>query len=1121
MKFTEHYKLGSVEIGQPLLPLEDSRRFLTIDRQLLGLFEVFGNGVITGWNVTSGSGLSVNISTGRGHVNYFAAETTIARTLTELTPSTVNYVYAQTIEETRFSRNVLFFADTTLLNSGEQILLAKVTTDADGVTEIDSTVRNDISFIETIKTLINQHRHRGGDDNPSKIDLQTEVSGQLPGYRIDGLDASKIISGRIDPARIPTLEHSDLLNSGILTHAQLDSFVRSLSNPNTRLMGELASTNLLQAYLALKHIWNVIDDYTFNMLVMIPGITPDSFSDLAHTTALFDRSQHSIQGIPSLAGELLTTSWLSATDFRTNVANVNIDIKSEDTDYFQIVRPLTESIVEGFDNVFANGTTIPNWTVESIASNSNTTFKSDSSKKVDGAYSAELEVDQSMRLQTTRQFATPQDWTAFNEIEVSIDTRSASHGQIRLQILKGTGSQQTEVADFLILDTNEITSGFRNVIFDVVSVERNAITAIRIYTDTSLGWDLSNFTVNIDAIKLNNNLFFKESGSIRFRFETPQRSKWAAISWDADINDGTIQARARSAPNFALMDGTSSVTFGPYFSSSGGDPQISDNTNVEIELALTSNADKTSSPTVNSITLSFITSSTSAGLTIETTRDFLRATKMENTTVETVDVPTDDGQVVIDGRVDVGDVPYGNIRSVQQVDRFNTPVVGITGNDLPLSPIQASTTEFVLRQPSLEGVSTVIRRQDKSYLITDTLNDRVLLLDRNGNIVKGLASNNARNLSDAGLYPLTALYNRDDKILYVTWTSNVNFASLDLSAFTINGSGIVIKLSNNIDTVLKLQGRNSNLDSGNVTPILLGTLHAGQMEFFLDSQSVSDPRLYLDVEPDAVQSGLNLSSTNFATLASARGLPIAVAPITYVRGIFRPISVTVTEAENWLIGNAKPLLTTEESTDIGTGVGTEEIVSVLEMDPDTGEVVFSDNSVDFSLVTLGGAIEHSNGRYVTVAGITKDESPPTTSTTTVTTRASLGLGTVQTTSTVAQPAATTQTTEDTSGAVTTTTFISDLDMIGEYRGVVKTVEKKSGRVVFEEPTSDGTYAADVQLDQDDQFVVVEKSFDGNVGRGRVVKVDELGNVFFQFGFKDLSSPNDVRVLSTGNLVISS
>jgi hypothetical protein len=96
-----------------------------------------------------------------------------------------------------------------------------------------------------------------------------------------------------------------------------------------------------------------------------------------------------------------------------------------------------------------------------------------------------------------------------------------------------------------------------------------------------------------------------------------------------------------------------------------------------------------------------------------------------------------------------------------------------------------------------------------------------------------------------------------------------------------------------------------------------------------------------------------------------------------------------------------------------------------------------------------------------------------------------------------------------------------LDLISGYRGHIKIIEKRSGRVVFDELTSDGTLASDAQLDADENIVIVEKSFDGNISKGRVAKVDELGNVFFQFGLREFSAPNDVRVLSTGNLVVSS
>jgi len=563
------------------------------------------------------------------------------------------------------------------------------------------------------------------------------------------------------------------------------------------------------------------------------------------------------------------------------------------------------------------------------------------------------------------------------------------------------------------------------------------------------------------------------------------------------------------------MDEATAVPFSAFFSDSGGEPDASDNTNVEFEIAITSNPSRTQTPVVRSVTLSYVTSSESRGLTIDTTEEFLRASRQQNTRVETVLPSPTDGRVVIDGRVDVGDVVYGTLRSMQQADRFGTPVIGITGDGLPLSPVQASRTEFLLRQSSLDGVCGVMRMEDRSYLLTDTLNDRVLLLDTNGEVLKGLASNNVRNLSEAGLYPLTACYNRGEATLYLTWTGDVNFASMDLSKILVNGSGISIRLSNSSDKVSKLQGQNSQMDAGNVTPVVLSEAHAGQLAYFLDSQSTNDPRLFVNIDADAVSAGLDLENTNFASLAGARGLPMAVAPIRYVTGIFRPISVSVTADGNWLVGNAKPLLVDSGSADVVSGVGKSEITSVLEMDPDTGEVVFSDDSVDFSLVTFGSAVEY-NERYVLVAGITKDDTPPSGSSTSTANTASLGQGSSVTTTTT-----TTTTTTATEGGTTSSSVTNDLDVISGYRGRVKIVEKRSGRVVMDESTSDGTYASDAQLDADGNIVVVEKSFANNVARGRVTKVDDLGNVFFQFGLRDFSAPNDVRVLSTGNLVISS
>lgn len=1082
MRFTPTYKLGSFETNQPLIPLEDSRRFLTIDRQLLGLFEIMSNGVLTGWDVLQRTGLTVAVSPGSGNVSFMAAETTEPRTVTGLLPNATNYVYAQAIAQTRFNRDVDFFSDPVLLTGTDVILLAKIVTNSNSVLSIDTSVRSDISFIEQIKQLINQHRHRGGLDNPSKIDLRNEVTGQLPGFRIEGLDANKIVSGVIDPARIPPLEHSDLLHSGVLTHAQLDSFVRNLSNPNVRLLGELAATNMLQLWLIHKHMWHDCDSETTNTLLMIPGISPDSFTDFQATTAVIDKYEHSISGILSLEGQLLTTTFRTQSDFDNAFLNVNIETGDTPSySFFRLSKPFSETVVDGFDNVFSDNAEYPDWDLETIASNSQSSFLSDKSQKVDGAFSAKLKLDQSFRIQVTRFFSEAQDWTNYNELEISIQTLSASHGQIWLSVLGGTEASPIELANFKLLNANEVTAGFQRIVQDLLTVTRTSVIGLRIYTDTSLGWDLTPVTLNVDTIKLNNNLFYTPSGILRFRFETPQASKWAAISWDGDLNGGSIKVRSRSAPNFAVLDQSNAITFQPATTVSGDPPNVPDNVCIEVEVALAADTTRTASPVIRTLTLSYISSAEGTGLSIDTADDFLRASKLANTKVQSP------GDVLIEGRIDVGDIVFGHVRSLQQIDQFQTPIYGVTGSDLFISPVQAAIPDLTLRQPSLNGVTTTHRLQDRTYLITDAINDRVLLFDRDGQLVRGIASNNIRNVDK--LYPLMATYNPREEILYVCWSRNVKLSGVDLSKMTLRGAGVIITLSNSLDKVVRVQGSNTELESANVTAIEMSKGHALELKDFLDATGISDSRLFIEIDPDAVTEGIDTTNANYATLVGARGMNVFVGDVTFIKGVFRPISASITASGNWLVGNAKPLATGSGGTDILTGTGRGDVTSVIEIEPSTGLITFSDDSVDFSTTTLGNAVEYRDGKYIAVAGIESEDSSSSTTTTT---------------------------TESSS-----TTVVSEQDALKSYTGKVKIVEKRSGRVVFDQPTSEGTYGADVQVDADENLVVIEKAFDGDFGKGRVVKVDEDGNVFFQYGLAELASPNDVRILSNGNLMVSS
>jgi len=1102
MRFTENYRLYSADAGESINALEDSRRFLTIDRQLLGLFQIFGNGIIEGWQITKAGGLAVSINPGRGHVFYMSAATQTPASV-NLTPNATNYIYAAALEETRYNRIVNFTTSTSPLTSSRLVFLGSVTTSDTAVEIIDMTLRNDISFIEQIKTLINQHKHKGGNENPSKIDLSSEVMNQLPGYRIEGIDASKIVSGRIPSSRLPVLEHSDLLHSGILTHGQLDSFVRNLSNPNVRLLGELSTINLLQLYMAMKHIWNEVDQQTTNMLVMVPGITPDSFIDYLNTTAVVDRYEHSIKGVPALSGQLHYITYKTFQDFSNSFAKLRIDIPQNDPngDFFRISRPFTQLEIDGFDNVFSNSTEYPNWKFEVIASGNTSTdkFVSDDTKKVDGPYSAKLIMDQDFRVQVTRIFDQQQDWSLYNIFEIYIESLSEEHGEIRIDMLgpKDSGGNYTILNDpIILLNTNETTTGFKRFVKDITSITRDKVLGLRIYTDTSLGWNLSSCVVNIDAIRLQNTLYYYPDGFIRFRLQTPQKSQWAAISWDGEENSGTIKARARTAADFSQMDQSNSIPFSAYITNSGDNPDVADNICMELEIALNADSTVTQSPVVRSITVSFITSSQQTGLTIDTTEEFSRATTLKNVVVSSVDPNggTAAGKVLIKGRVDVGDWTYGISNSVQQVDRFGTPVLGISGDQLFISPMQAIRQTVLSRQTGIDGALHAQRTQDRNYLITDTLNDRVILFDENGNILRCLVSNNVRNVTS--LYPIQCSYNERNEFLYIAWSTNVTYADMDLSKITVRGTGISVTLSNSLDKVVFVQGASAGVQSGNVTVIQLSQSHAGAINNYIENNNYSDTRIYLDIQPGAVKDKVDKSSTNYAALTTPRGLPIFLGDIQYLVGIYRPISINITASGNWIISNAKPLVTSQ-GNDPTTGTPVSDITSVIEVIPDTAEVVYSDNSVDFSISTLGSAVE-MNEQYVAVCGIVSDSNQP----------------------------ATTTPTNNTSTDDTVTTITAEQDILKKYRGRVKIIEKSSQRVVYEQPTSDGTYGSDVQIDENENLVIVEKYFVndpvyGVVGRGRVAKLDEDGNVYFQYGKSEYESFNDIRLTNTGTMVSSS
>lgn len=272
-------------------------RFLLIDKQLYGIYQVFGNGVISGWELsdngfTDQNGISLAISSGIGIIKSIAAETFSPKSVNLLPPNATLNIYAVAQGFTFSSRTVDFLASTTTVGGGA-IFIGTVTTGANSILTINTENRTLISFEQLVQNQINTHKHRG---TPSKIDLTKEVKNQLQSSKIEDFDASKIQVGRLDQARIPSINHNDLVNKGILTHAQLDSFVQTLNSNNTEILGEVTTANRILQTLFLKYQYSNADEFMYNEIDYIPGISPDSYMDQPNSTAFVDTISKCIVG---------------------------------------------------------------------------------------------------------------------------------------------------------------------------------------------------------------------------------------------------------------------------------------------------------------------------------------------------------------------------------------------------------------------------------------------------------------------------------------------------------------------------------------------------------------------------------------------------------------------------------------------------------------------------------------------------------------------------------------------------------------------------------------------------------------------------------------------------------
>ena len=300
---TPIYGFGYIEPNQDLsenIDL-DELRFKAIDNQIYNLYQIFKNGILEddpntpSWRIKTFANefktTKIQITSGKGHVSYKYATTASSKDVTLPTiPANVSstrlYVYAYENSDTSVTGDVDFVASLTQINDTvNYIFLGQIDVDViNGLITVDDSGRQDISLFASLSSLLTNHKHIGGSNNPSPVDLSKEVKNLLSSDNIDYVDASKITTGVLDSSRLPEISHDTLQDKGNLTHTELETLLLDIvSEDTTYTLSDLSIANRLQMLIALKKSGGVgmtyIDSSQINTLVYVPGIFPNNFSN--------------------------------------------------------------------------------------------------------------------------------------------------------------------------------------------------------------------------------------------------------------------------------------------------------------------------------------------------------------------------------------------------------------------------------------------------------------------------------------------------------------------------------------------------------------------------------------------------------------------------------------------------------------------------------------------------------------------------------------------------------------------------------------------------------------------------------------------------------------------------
>ncbi len=740
-KRTNKYGMTYFEQGDLTSAQYEMQRWETVDVQLSALFEIMGNGILSGWliqSITDG-GLTCAVLPGSGHVGFVAVESKSPATL-NLTPSTTNYIYARLANDSYWTKNVVFgsFVDLLPPSADDNLYLGSVITNENGIINIDTSGRTELGFLALINSAVANHKHNGATGNPDPVDLSKEVQGILGQQHLPDLDASLIQAGTIDTDRLPKIDHIDkLTNQGLLTHSQLDSYVETLSLENQSLMGEVSTVNLLQLILALKHVYPDIDEFLVNQIAFIPGISPNDYIDTINTTATVDTrpysegGQHTITGVPSESFKAFTKKWEKNSDFKNGTLS-NTIVNGD-----SVVLNTTEDelSIEEFNNI--TGWQVSTHDLSSIGAN----LQLDNEKYISAPYSAKLTIgSESVEVQLLLQKTfSSQNWSEYDFLSFYIYTSNVQHGDLFFYIKDSVYGQQN--SSIKILNRNAITinddtlaNGWQEVMIDLRPFKRSKIDSMGFYVSTQDGWDTSKgFDFNIDSFNLNAGNIYEQDGYIRLIYGNSIYQNFWRLRWEAsypsdDLSSGiSLQARTRVANN--LVD-LSTSPWSSYSSVSGSEIELPSESlykYIEVEMYFIAAISLKRSVILNSLYLDYYI------VDVENSFDFSTKDDWESGSRFSIDIDSNPGSISIKNTDDFGDIIYGTNGKVNQLDSSLVQKYSVSGSLFP-----RSTDQVINNLPSTLGLVTAVARGDSGNIwLIDTDNNRAFEVNKNGDLEMG------------------------------------------------------------------------------------------------------------------------------------------------------------------------------------------------------------------------------------------------------------------------------------------------------------------------------------------------------------------------------------------------